>query len=439
MTERGGWRGIGVALAALWLAGSTAGAAAQAPRTVIWLEPGELDAAGAAGAERERVLRLELEARDIVLLESSAPRAPAGEPRPSADQMAAALLERSGTAAVLWLEGDGARRTSWLFVRTRASAVAKAPVPYPPDAIDPQLLAIAAASLLDQALSEPRPVPTPEQVAALAPQPEVEPQNAAPLPAPAARVPAPAPRTFFVQLGFALTLARVHPGMEASSKPTLDEVFIEQQVISDPLSGETEPRYLFDDSIPYVADADSFDDYENPDAGIPRGVTPLSTQCEADGIVTRAGELPSKFCARVAEPGFVPIPAIRVAVGAWLLPRLAVSVIYQWHLTIDPERFLGAQSLGVEGQYLLLGRRERGLGVLGVAGVSIGREETPVTQPGPGKTIHALAGPLGVSAGGAVRYAFGPELALVATPTLGTRFPVTQLTAELALATELSF
>jgi len=293
--------GVGIAAALLWAAGWVPVAEAQAPRTVVWLEHGDVGVSPEAQIERERALRLELDARDIVLLGSSGPEAPASEPRLSADQAAVSLIERSGTAAVLWLEGDSAQAVSWLFVRTRTSRdLVKAPLPHPPAAIEPQLLAIAAASLLDQALSEapaspPPPVaPSPKQVAAIAPLARAEPtlKAAAPRPLPEPRE----PHDLFAQLGVVLTFARMTTGMEASSSPPSYEVFNSYDIEVDPPSGRTEKRYLFDDTLAYVPDADSFDDYEEADSGIPRGVTPASEQCEADGIVTAAGEMPSKFC-----------------------------------------------------------------------------------------------------------------------------------------------
>lgn len=70
----------------------------------------------------------------------------------------------------------------------------------------------------------------------------------------------------------------------------------------------TETLLFFDDALFHdlciVPDADSFDDYEETDSAtgaviVPRGTTPVSEECEADGIVTGPmhDELyPSKWC-----------------------------------------------------------------------------------------------------------------------------------------------
>ena len=215
-----GQRAMLMAVGAL-LASPAAVVAAQAPparpHAVVWLDHAAADTEGGQrAAARERALRLELRARTYELLES----------RPSdrggaLDQQAMTLLARTTATAVLWIEADEERPVSWLHVRVRQrERPAKSPLPHPPDAIEPQLLAIAAASLLDQALREPKrtaAVPTPARTAALAPrspspQAEAAPPSSAALPEPA--------RDHFVQLGFALPFAAVSSGMEASLELT---------------------------------------------------------------------------------------------------------------------------------------------------------------------------------------------------------------------------
>jgi hypothetical protein len=65
-------------------------------------------------------------------------------------------------------------------------------------------------------------------------------------------------------------------------------------------------RVFFDDTSCWIPDADSFDDYEDVNLGIPRGTTPVSLSCAADGIETgplqfeASGDpmdlLPSRWC-----------------------------------------------------------------------------------------------------------------------------------------------
>lgn len=94
--------------------------------------------------------------------------------------------------------------------------------------------------------------------------------------------------------------------------PPPDAIFIRFQVPVEfamdgtPIRFET--RFLFDDerlrALCLLPDADSFDDYEEVDSQtgrviIPRGTTPLSTSCPADGTTTGPlhDELfPSSWC-----------------------------------------------------------------------------------------------------------------------------------------------
>src|SRR5688572_29177160 len=106
---------------ALLLSGSSTGlhAQARAPRSVVWLE---------------------LHARDVTLLGAVTSPPPAGQADPPLAESAAAVLARSGPAAVLWLEADAKRPVSWLYVRRHdREALGKAPLPHPPEAIDTQL------------------------------------------------------------------------------------------------------------------------------------------------------------------------------------------------------------------------------------------------------------------------------------------------------------
>jgi len=182
---------------------------AQARPTVVWLDYGMPDHDTPVREARARALELELAAREYVLLEGGA-----GDPRDSPEQASLSLLARTDAAAVMWLGADPERPVSWLYVRARGRGVAKAPLTHPPDAIDPQLLAIAAASLLDQTLRDAlEPAPTPVGAPA-AVQPAFA-KAARPVYSPAPRA---APRLLFAQLGPLLTFAVVTGDMQTARR-----------------------------------------------------------------------------------------------------------------------------------------------------------------------------------------------------------------------------
>lgn len=108
-------------------------------------------------------------------------------------------------------------------------------------------------------------------------------------------------------------------GTEPIVPPAFEDIFLDVNqdgMVGDPYQIDTAPngdpiyetRYLFDDTrlreLCLRPDADSFDDYEEVDAVsgeviIPRGTTPVSTMCPADGIVTgplHEELLPSSWC-----------------------------------------------------------------------------------------------------------------------------------------------
>ena len=443
----------------LWLLLASSVRADAAP-VVIWL-----GGAGADGQARERALQLELDARGLVLLHADPP-APGGPATPAApdaggatdrEAFARQTLMRTDADAVLWLEGDQSRPVSWLrVVHQRGDAVEQAPLPHPPEAIDPELFAIAAASLLEQVLRAPPavgpgaepPVVAPVQsatVAAVETAPPPAPVATPPPVAPAEELdrgtvsaPEPAPTSWFVQAGLALSLAHVSSGMEAATRPKLDEVLTTFD------SGS-----FFDPASPWVPDGDSFDDFEA--TGVPRGRTPVPGNCPADGIATGPldvespdGELfeqlePSSSCALVEEPGFALVPALRVVLGRWVLPRLALGVLYQGHFGIDASSFLGSQLFGVQGEYLALGVRGRGISLSLLAELTVGRTETPVPSPTSSRSVNALSGPFGAQAGALARLWPSAAFALFVSPGLGVRFPAGQLLVDLRAGAELPF
>jgi hypothetical protein len=440
----------------IWLV-LAGGVRAQASPVVVWLDGSD----GGQGQARERALRLELEARAIVLLRAdgsaTGTQAPAGPT--SREALARQTLVRTDADAVLWLEGDANRPVSWLrVVQPRSDAIEQAPLPHPPDAIAPELFALAAASLLQQVLAESSagagpgvepPAQPAVEPAAIAPAAAAAPERspevarstvAAAAPAITARRAEPAPR-WFVQAGVVLSLAYVTSGMEAATRPTEDEIL-----------DEADGRYYFDDRSAWVPDADSFDDYENPELEIPRGRTPVPGNCEADGIATGPTDLrdadgdrfeqliPSRYCVRVETPGVALLPALRLLLGRWLLPQLALGLLYQGYFGIDADGFFGNQLLGVHVEYLALGARGRGITLSLLAELTAGRSETPVPPKDPERgSPNALSGPLGAQGGALVRAWLGSDFALFAAPAAGFRFPAGQLAVDLAAGAELTF
>jgi hypothetical protein len=132
-------------------------AAAEDEKIVLWLR-------GGRGDERamEWALRFELSARDMELLSAPSPDA-SGTACCTAAAVARSAA-RTAVDAVLWLEPDTQRRVLWLRVmRKGGDRIEQVPLPNTRGRIDPDLFAIAAASLLEQVL---RSAPTADAAAA---------------------------------------------------------------------------------------------------------------------------------------------------------------------------------------------------------------------------------------------------------------------------------
>jgi hypothetical protein len=143
----------------------------------------------------------------------------------------------------------------------------------------------------------------------------------------------------------------------------------------------------------------------------------------------------------VASPGFAFVPALRVVVGRWILPRVALALRHQGHFGIDAQGFFGSQLFGMQGELLVLGARGQGLSLSVLAALTAGRTETPVPAPGPASagSTNALSGPLGVEGGVQLRAFPMREFALFASPTVGQRFPAMQTTLDLSAGVEVPF
>jgi hypothetical protein len=435
--------------------------AAGAPgRVVVWLSDSDVDTQA-----MERALRLELNAKQIALLTAELPRTQLAAAEPpviaadSAPELANRTLVDTAAQAVFWLVPDRERPVLWLRVlRAGSDVVEQVPLPNASPTLDPDLFAIAAASLLDQVLFVERSAGA--APAASASTIDMRPRavaisSAAKEPAPTApnrpassapgepNPPEPAAPRWFAQAGFLLATAMVRSGLRADNNPPANLVFNRLDGV-----GGAAARLIFNSSTAWVSDADSFDDYDDPSLGIPRGVTSRSADCKADGIRTGPTDIidphtgrnyttitPSSYCARVDHPTFVPIPALRFALGYWAGPRLALSLQYQWHYGIQPHVFFGSSLIRLQAELALAGRREAMWMFSLVGGASMGRASTPVTGHFTGRT-NALTGPAGIDAGALGRCRFDERFALVLSPTVGYRFPIGQLTADVLLGLE---
>lgn len=266
----------------------------------------------------------------------------------------------------------------------------------------------------------------------------------------------------FIHVGLALGFALVQSGMEADSKPPIDDVIDGETIdvsgdgIVDDMDrvggidfnedGSVDNRYYFDDRSAWVPDADSFDDYEDPELDIPRGITPVSTKCAGDGVETGPPILmfedyqPSKYCVRVEQAGVVMNPALRLAPGYFITDTVAVSLPIRFQFDAG-EGSLSHMLIGLRGE-LLFSRMESATGfpVSWFLGVAYGQIQAKPPPKDPSRPApYVISGPIGANTGVNVRFRLDRNWGVILSPEIDVMFPDFLLNVDAMLGVEAAF
>jgi hypothetical protein len=246
---------------------------------------------------------------------------------------------------------------------------------------------------------------------------------------------------FFFQIGFAVGIASIYSGMLADSDPPQGKVFWNE--------GDPNPENLdlipgqFNPYLPWVPDADSWNNTEVDQQ--PYGAT--SAECAADGIVTNADRdlteritYPSRYCARINQPGMVFLPAFRVAVGYFVLPRLSLAGIFRFQFEAG-QGTLANMLLGGRVEYLFYGgETARGLAISGFLGASAGQIQAkpPLETQESGLAPFIISGMLGAHIGATVRYRFHKFAGVFFSPEFDFQFPAIMFSGDFTIGAELA-
>jgi hypothetical protein len=269
---------------------------------------------------------------------------------------------------------------------------------------------------------------------------------------------------FFFGMQFAMGFGFVQPGMPADSKPPASEIFevvpwsledVNRNKIFEATEDtnrngieDFEDRYFFNDTSGWVPDADSFDDYENAEFDIPRATTPVSTQCEGDGIVTGPTSVtdnnepvftditPSAYCVRVAASGFVPSYALRLNVGYFLTESFALSIPVRLQFP-----FGKGATVGLRGELAFSEQKEAtGVPVSWFFGATYGRMFVKPPPKDPNREVPFItSGPVGLHTGINVRIRFLRNFGVVIGPEVSVQLPDFLLNLELPIGVEGAF
>jgi hypothetical protein len=262
-------------------------------------------------------------------------------------------------------------------------------------------------------------------------------------------------RRLFLQLGFALGMPWVAPGMPADRDAPHDLVFVHYKnggQIANPdavdEAGEGSvlrfpgARLVDDPTVPpeqdfgltqrnaWEPDADSYDGYINPATGAAEPFT--SSQCPGDGhdsgprvngVMRPYGLYPTKYCVRVNKPGFAPQTALRANFGYFVTNNVAISALLRFQFASGQGQFHN-MLLGARIEYMFTKRKARGLMVSGFAGGTFGQiQARPSAQNETGNEPWIKSGLAGAHVGALLRYRITDNLGLFMAPEFDVQFP----------------
>lgn len=278
----------------------------------------------------------------------------------------------------------------------------------------------------------------------------------------------------FLQLGLAVGLAHVGPGMLADRKPPFDQVFISRYdggyvgdlfnpdgtILKNEETGD--PNWNFDDlrfpgsnigvmgadgkdlgeksANAWVPDADSTDGlFDIPDPndvgsdGMPlKHYLPLGGACKGDGKATGPGQLaadpeaqiaPSRYCVRVKKAGFASALALRGALGYFVTRDVSLALITRFQFAAGEGDF-AHMLLGARVEYMFTKTKARGLMISGFLGGTFGQiQAQPSTDGATGKEPWIKSGLQGAHIGANIRYRFHRNFGVYMSPEFDMQFP----------------
>jgi hypothetical protein len=278
---------------------------------------------------------------------------------------------------------------------------------------------------------------------------------------------------FFVNLQLAWGNALVMPGMKADSKPPVNEILqTKPQEVDTNGDGfidgkddanmdgliDTVDRAFFDPYSAWLPDADSFDDFQKIDQDtnrilIPRGVSPLSTVCSADGQATGPTDIknpdgsfkyttiePSKYCARVTKSGFVSNLAIRLNPGYFISKSFALSLPIRFQFNAG-KGSLSHMLIGLRGE-LSFSPLETATGfpISWFFGATYGQVQAKPPPKDPKRPApYVISGPFGLHTGLNFRFRVHRNFGFIVSPEVDVLLPDFLLNLDLSGGVEAAF
>jgi hypothetical protein len=201
-----------------------------------------------------------------------------------------------------------------------------------------------------------------------------------------------------------------------------------------------------------VPDADSFDDYENPELGIPRGRTPVPGNCDADGQATGPLDLldedgqpftsitPTKYCVRVETPGVVNNVALRLNPGYFLTDTFALSLPLRFQFDAGEGSF-SHMLIGVRGELLFSEMKTAtGFPISWFFGATYGQiQAKPPPKDAARAAPYVTSGPVGLHTGVNVRFRVHRNFGFIVSPEIDFQLPAVLFNGDLSAGVEAAF
>lgn len=156
------------------------------------------------------------------------------------------------------------------------------------------------------------------------------------------------------------------------------------------------------------------------------------TSCENNGDAL------SDYCVRLENAGLVPTFGLRLAVGYYVLPRLALALFARWQPNAG-EGTLAGLLLGGRVQYEFTRPAPTGLHWSGFLGTSAGQIQPQPPQNGLAEEPFIRSGLNGIQIGSVVGYRFVKNLGVVIVPEVMFQFPEFLFNIDISAGLEVAF
>jgi hypothetical protein len=250
----------------------------------------------------------------------------------------------------------------------------------------------------------------------------------------------------FVQLGMAVGLSWVTPGMVADRPAPADRVYTDVNPAAPgpvAMPAYVDPVGNFMGWFPEAGtDSEELLTAWQPDADSSDSFGPLGGSCPADGIATgpqSAETLPSKYCVRVKRPGIVQGLALRSALGYFVTEEISLAAVFRLQFSAGEGSF-SSMLLGGRAEILLTPPVSTGPMASIFLGGTFGQIQAKPKAPGDTEDAPFVkSGLMGGHVGSNVRYRFHKHFGLFAAPEVDVQFPTFMLHMDLTVGLEGAF